>query len=112
GRRIPGSPLIAVSAPKPFDRVVLCELDPDNAAACRERARRFGATSRVMVLEGDCNLLVDQVVREIPDRALTVAFIDPTGLDVHFSTIERLAKDRRVDFLLLFADAVDLVRNV
>lgn len=112
GKRIPGSPLIAANAPKPFRKIVLCDLSPEYIRACRMRLSECGAASRTVFLQGDCNQLADEVVRAVPDRSLAVVFIDPTGLDVHFSTIERIAQDRRADFLLLFADAVDLVRNV
>jgi three-Cys-motif partner protein len=61
---------------------------------------------------GDSNQLVHQVIAEIPDRALTLAFIDPEGLDAKFETIRVLSLARRVDLLVLFADAYDILRNV
>jgi len=111
-KRVPGSPLVAALAPKPFSTMVLVDKDPRLAQTCRARVQRCQPAGIVSVLEGDCNELIDEVVDQIPERALTLAFVDPTGLDIRFTTLERLARHRRVDFLLYFADAIDLIRNI
>lgn len=110
--RIPGSPLIAANAPKPFDRIICVELGDKEADACEKRLFQSPAHDRFQMIRGDCNEVIDKVAAAIPERALTLAFIDPEGLDIHWNTLETLAENRRVDFLLLFADAVDLVRNI
>ncbi len=112
GKRIPGSPLIAAHAPKPFRRILVCELNSELADACRTRLARSPASDRFDVFVGDCNVAIHEIVKNIPDRALTLAFIDPTGLQAHFTTIEKLANCGRVDLLVLFADAYDIVRNL
>lgn len=111
-RRMPGSPLIAAYARKPFARIIVCEKNLGLAEACEKRLAHSGTESDCYVLRGDCNVLVEEVVRLIPDRALTLAFIDPAGLHAHFDTIRTLTQDRRVDLLVLFADRHDIVRNV
>jgi len=112
GRRVPGSPLIAAHARKPFTNIVVCEEKPELAAACRLRLNRSGTESQCQVLEGDCNELVQDVLRFIPDRALTLAFIDPTGLHANFETLKTLTSGRQADLLILFADRHDIIRNV
>jgi len=111
-KRIPGSVLIAAFAPKPFAKIIACELDPVKAEACEKRlaAAEVGAKAKVIV--GDCNQRIADITNQIPDRALTLAFIDPEALDVNFSTVEALTKNRRVDLMVLFADRMDIVRNV
>lgn len=111
-RRFPGSAIIAAHASKPFERLIVCEKDASLAAACRERLENTSVADRCEVLTGDCNQLVTQLVRKIPVQALTLAFIDPKGLDAQFSTIATLSKNTRVDFVVLFADAYDINRNV
>jgi three-Cys-motif partner protein len=111
-KRIPGSPIIAAHAPKPFRRILVCEQDPKLADACRGRLANSPASDRFAVFTGDCNLMIHQIVTEIPSRALTLAFVDPTGLHAHFKTIEKLANCGHVDLLVLFADAYDIVRNL
>jgi len=112
GKRLPGSPLIAAHAPKPLSKIIACELDSSNAAACRSRLLSSPAADRSVVLEGDCNARMDEVIRAIPSRALTLAFIDPEALHIKFESVRRLAAAGAVDLLVLFADAFDVVRNV
>jgi three-Cys-motif partner protein len=111
-RRLPGSAIIAAHAPRPFEKIIVCEKDPSLAAACRKRLASTQVADRCEVLVGDCNQLVAEVVRRIPNRALTLAFVDPKGLDAQFSTVAQLSNGARVDFVLLFADAYDINRNV
>jgi three-Cys-motif partner protein len=54
------------------------------------------------VILADCNAAVPAIHAAVPSDALTLAFIDPTSWQVHFSTIEALARDRRVDLLMTF----------
>ena len=112
GRRIPGSVLIAAHAPKPFTKILACEMDKTTANACDLRLKQSPAAPISKVFSGDCNELIEKVIQEIPDRSLTLAFIDPEGLDARFETIRQLTTNRRVDLLILFADAYDIVRNV
>lgn len=110
-RRVPGSPLIAALAPTPFQRLVFVEADEAAARALGERLARTEVAGRCSVLRGDCNEMIDDVVALLPPDALTLAFIDPEGLDVAWKTIEKLAAHGRVDMLILFADAYDALRN-
>jgi three-Cys-motif partner protein len=111
-QRFPGSPLIAALAPKPFGRLLLCEAELELANACKSRLAHFGADFRTTVFHGDCNERIADICAAIPDRALTLAFIDPTGLHAEFETVRTLTENRRVDLFILFADNMDIVRNV
>ena len=112
GSRIPGSPLIAAQAPKQFEKLLLCEEDPELAAACEKRLSLIGAANRSTVFRGDCNEQISSIANQIPDRSLTLAFVDPTGLHADFESIRKLTENRRVDLVILFADNMDIVRNV
>jgi three-Cys-motif partner protein len=110
-KRFPGSAIIAAHSAKPFNKIIICEENKSLAEACRDRLNKTSIANHCVVLNGDCNQLVNQVVRLIPDRALTLAFIDPKGLDAQFNTVSILAHNAKVDFVLLFADAYDINRN-
>jgi three-Cys-motif partner protein len=86
GKRIPGSIYIAAHMTKPFCKIIACEENQDYAEACKSRLDNTYVKNRCHVLHGDCNQLIDQVVSLIPPDTLTIAFIDPKGLDAHFST--------------------------
>ena len=110
-KRFPGSALIAASAPEPFSRIIACEKKRELAEACRIRLSNSAVSERCEVLTGDCNSLIHGIVQKIPKSTLTLAFIDPKGLDAKFSTIKTLAKQARADLVILFADAYDICRN-
>ncbi len=112
GERFPGSPLIAANAPKPFERILLCDLDRKACEACRYRINKSPAVDTCRVFHGDCNDLIEDIVKEIPERSLTLAFLDPTGLHLDFKTVQRLSSHGPVDLLILFPDAVDILRNM
>ena len=61
GERLPGSPLIAAHAPKPFLKILLCELDDSTADACQQRMDRSPAADRYKLFRGDCNELVEEI---------------------------------------------------
>jgi three-Cys-motif partner protein len=111
-KRVPGSPLLAAWAPKPFSQILVCEKNSGLANACKQRLDRQGASDRAQVFDGDCNQEIHRIVKEIPQRSLTLAFVDPEGLHVRFDTLRILTDNRRVDLLVLFADRMDILRNV
>ena len=111
-KRIPGSPMIAANAPKQFRKILLCEKNMKLAEACQSRLAQFRGRPPGRMFLGDCNDQIRHITAEIPSKTLTLAFIDPTGLHAHFETIGALAECGRVDLLILFADAYDIVRNV
>jgi three-Cys-motif partner protein len=111
-RRIPGSTLIAANAPKPFRMILAIELDPKLAAALDARLITTPSAAVAKVFEGDCNTKIDELIQHIPERALTLGFIDSESLNVDFETVKKLSDCGQVDLLILFADKMDLVRNV
>jgi three-Cys-motif partner protein len=111
-RRLPGSPLIAAWAPKAFSHLFIVEASASNADACRRRLDAVGAGNRSTVFASKCQSVAPQIARKLPRGALTLAFLDPEGLDADFETVATLADAGRVDLLVLFADAVDAVRNL
>ncbi len=111
GERVPGSPWIAARAPEKFSKILLCELDESCAFACDQRLSKILDREIFKVFRGDCNEQVCEIVKCIPNGALTLAFLDPTGLHLDFSTVEKLTQCGAVDLLILFPDAVDILRN-
>ena len=72
---------------------------------------KSSAAHRFQLFRGDCNQEIDRLVAQIPNRALTLGFLDPTGLHHEFETVRKLAECGRVDLLILFPDAQDIIRN-
>jgi three-Cys-motif partner protein len=110
GELFHGSPLIALAVKPQFDHLFLADNDSENIEALKARISPTDQ-ARVTITLGDCNEVVDQVVRLISSRTLALAFIDPQGFEVKFDTLAKLAK-RRVDLLYLFPSGIGVRRNL
>lgn len=110
-KRFPGSALLAAYAPKPFSKILVCEQKAKVAQALKTRLASL-VGDRASVIVGDCNEEIQKIADQIPQGALTLAFIDPEGLHIHFETLRILTKNRRVDLAILLPDGMDIVRNV
>lgn len=94
---VDGSPLLSLKYA--FRKHVFVDL-PEVIATLRKRLKGHPKLSRISFIEGDCNLVVSDVLKALPVDHLTVAFIDPTGLQIHFKTIQHLVHNRKVDLLM------------
>ena len=105
-----GSPLLAAQAKHPFTRLHLCEKKPGKCNVLAQRLQKFPQPSEPLVLCGDANAKVDEIVGPIPPRALCLAFLDPYGFHLDFETVRALSL-RRMDLIIFFPDHVDALRN-
>jgi len=112
GARYPGSALLAAHTPKQFDRLIFCEIEEDLALALQSRLAETPCAAQSKVLKGDCNDLIHEVVTQIPRDSLTLAFVDPPGLEAAFSTVCVLGRDRNVDLLMLIPTEMNAHRNI
>ncbi len=103
-----GSPMIAAQAPNPFTKLHLCDDDAQKFSPLKERIDKIRPDSQI--LRGDANERVHEILNDIPDRTLSLAFLDPYGLHLDFDTLRALAK-RRADLVIFFPDHVDALRN-
>src|ERR1700687_997500 len=99
-----GSPLIALAVKPKFDHLYLADKSSRNIGALEARISPQ-ERNRVTVMRGDCNVLIDEVLKEISTRTLGLAFVDPQGFEVDFDTLAKLAK-RRIDLLYLFPTGI------
>jgi three-Cys-motif partner protein len=101
-----GSPIEALTIPKPFDFYVFADLDPRCTEALRERVRRVAPDRpNVHVLDGNANAaeLHDRILNIVPRNALVVLYGDPAGLDLEFDTLQFFAERyKHLDLLLNF----------
>lgn len=111
-KRYPGSAILAAGCQKPFANMLLVEGSADRLNALCTRLNRLGCSCKIQTWCGDANEQVNHVCKAIPDRSLTVTFVDPESLHIHFSSIQHLASHRQLDLIILFADQMDIVRNV
>lgn len=105
GQERDGSALIALNYG--FSKYIFIESDAASVAALRERCRGSPKFSQIEFIKGDCNA----VIRQVHPVGLTLAFIDPTGLDIGFDALSALTRGRQVDLLLNIQFGMDLRRN-
>ena len=110
GRLEWGSPLLAAQSPHPFSALHVCELGRDEFSALKQRLARVAPDLQVQAVQGDANQETRAIVQEIPQGALSLAFLDPNGLHLHFEMLRVLAA-KRVDLIIFFPDHLDALRN-
>ncbi len=108
---IDGSPLISLNTKYPFKEYYFVDMNLDACAALEERCREHKYIERIRIINDDCNKAVHDIIDNIPKRSLSLAFIDPTGLEPKFQTIEKLAQ-RKVDLIIIFHDSIAIGRNI
>ncbi|MFL6244437.1 MAG: three-Cys-motif partner protein TcmP [Thermoanaerobaculia bacterium] len=117
GKIVPATPLLVLDVPHPFTKYIFCELDPPKLGALQQRIATAYPARDVQFVEGDCNERVDDIAALIPAysktyRVLTFCFVDPYNIgSLAFATLDRLARNRQIDFLVLIASGMDANRN-
>lgn len=105
GTPVPGSAWRALNAVPPFARYFFIEKDPIQAEHLRHQIHA-ASIQNYEVETGDCNDAVDRVMPRVPRSALSFAFLDPSGLQLHWNTVKKLAKHRRgsrkMELLILY----------
>jgi three-Cys-motif partner protein len=98
GNRLPsgdwlgGSPLIALNAPKRFDQIIAVESGSENCESLRRRCALWPHNG-VQIIEGNCNLVVDEIVTRIDSaRPLIFAVVDQEKLDVAMATLTKVSE--------------------
>ncbi len=92
-RTFPGSAQLALGVSPPFTYVRLFEKSDTRAASLRslERDPRIDFD----VISGDCNQKMTGTLTDLPVQAPTFAFLDPDGMELHWSTIKQIADHKR-----------------
>jgi three-Cys-motif partner protein len=70
--------------------------------------------SNVRIFQQDVNKVVNEMCDQLPNQgrvSLNVAFLDPEGLEIHWTTIERLARVQRMDLIINFS-TLGLARTI
>lgn len=90
-----------------FSKYIFVEKNPADLEALKTRCRHSPKFSHIEFIQGDCN----DVVGRIHPHGLSLAFIDPTGIDIHFETVKILTASRKVDLLMNIQFGMDIKRN-
>lgn len=107
-----GSPLIALTIDPPFSNYYFIEENKTCFDALSTRVNLF--SSSVKLYNADTNKIIDTVLSDLQkmeDSSLNLAFIDPEGLEVEWTTIEKLGRIKRMDLIFNYPQQA-LTRNM
>lgn len=106
---VEGSPFLALKFN--FSRYVFVDL-PDVLSTLESRLAGHPKISQVSFIPGDCNAVIADILEALPTDHLTLAFVDPTGIQIRFKTIQRLVANRRVDLLMTIQFGMGIKMNL
>ena len=109
GEEVDGSPLIALK--HDFSDYVFVDT-AEVISVLKKRVAAHAKLAQIHFIEGDCNEVIHDAVAKLPPDHLTLAFIDPTGLQIQFKTIGRLVQNRKVDLLMTIQFGMGIRMNL
>jgi three-Cys-motif partner protein len=93
-----------------FTRVVVADLDESRVNDCAARLTELDAP--VLGICGAAQETIDQVLSEVPQDGLHLAYLDPFNLgDLPFEIIQKLSRYRHIDIVVHFS-VMDLQREI
>ena len=109
GKEELGSPLRVID--HDFTRFIFVDINTRAARALESRLAGCPNANKVEIWNGDCAEAVKQI--QIPNDALTLAFIDPTGIaDAPFELIRTLRAKTRCDLLINVQHGMGIKMNM
>ncbi len=106
---VEGSPFVALKCD--FARYVFVDV-PEVLSNLERRLSGHSKSSQISLIEGDCNAVIDAVRAASPANHLTLVFIDPTGLQIQFRTIQQLVNNRKMDLLMTIQFGMGIRMNL
>jgi three-Cys-motif partner protein len=98
-----GSARIAIDVRPPFDFIVFIESKPSYVAALQELAANY-PNRRIAVVKNDANDALKSLVAANNWRSTrAVLFLDPYGMQLEWSTLEKVAATKAIDVWFLFS---------
>jgi len=99
-----GSPRVALDIENPFASYVFVERDPQRIAELNGLKLEYAGTRPIIVQEGDANAALQEWLASGIDwkHYRAVVFLDPFGMQVPWSTIEKLAATKAVEVIVNF----------
>ena len=105
----PGSARLALEVEPPFDVLVFIEKDRSRLEKLKSIASEYPAR-KVKCADGDANEIVSHLCHNLPWRGSNnmpggmrgVIFLDPYGMEVHWETVEAIARTEALDLWYFF----------
>jgi len=95
-----GSPLLALTNEPFFQHYRFIEKDPESSKSLIQRIETYFPDKDVKVRCGDCNVLLKEILEEIPEKNPFLSFIDPKGLEFKMSTLKLFSEKEKAEFYI------------
>ena len=112
GRLLLGSPLLALSNEPFFQHYRFIEKDSESAKSLMQRIETYFPDKDAEVKCGDCNILLEEILKEIPDKNPFLAFIDPKGLEFKMSTLKLISEKEKAEFYINYPYNMAVLRCI
>ena len=97
-----GSPMIALEVEdKPFDKLVFIEKDARAAGSLMTLTNSYPGR-QIKVVQADANNVLPEFCRDMEPLERAVVFLDPFKTEVSWSTVEAIARTKKIDCWILF----------
>lgn len=96
-----GSAVIALNIKPPFTKYYFIELDQEKVQELEGLKTTYPGLS-IKVFQGDCNVKIDDVLREIGINVPFIALLDPQAGDLYWDTIAKIAQKNKAEMLINF----------
>lgn len=98
---INGSATIALNIKPPFTRYYFIELDKKKAKKLESLKTAYQNLS-IKIFQGDCNVKIDSVLKEIGSSIPFISLLDPQAGDLNWETIKKIAQKNKAELLINF----------
>jgi three-Cys-motif partner protein len=106
-----GSPLRALECKPSFDHLWFIDKRESRRKSLTELLKKRGEAHRATVEIGDCNKSLDGIVSGVKNTERALAFLDPYGLQLDWSTVVKLAATKKLDVFINFS-LMGVIRNL
>lgn len=126
GKKVDGSPLIALKLRFPFTDYIFVEIQKKRyellkkyvynysniEAVCTEK-EKIDTKKKIAIelLNNNTNECIDNILDKIPRDTPAFIFLDPEGLELNWSTVEKCSKRERIE-LLINCSIAGIIRNL
>lgn len=99
-----GSPLLALKVVPGFNEFIFIESDAETMRQLQEQVNEAGTLKgrAIRFIREDANKALMEISRQNWKKRRATIFLDPFALDIHWSTIEAIARTRAMDMWMLF----------
>lgn len=99
-----GSPRVALDIKNPFDQYIFVEKDPKRVAELENMRIEYGSSRNIEIVAGDANAALQAMLNRgfSKNSHRAYIFLDPFGIQVPWSTIERLAATNAIEVMINF----------